>query len=83
MWNHTFDELKVNANECACVVITGVSRSKHKREEIIKTLFETFGVQNCYIANSAAMSLFSSGRTTGLVVKSGECVTQAIPVFEG
>ena len=36
-----------------------------------------------YIANSAAMSLYSSGRTTGLVIKSGECVTQAIPVFEG
>ena len=29
------------------------------------------------------MALYSVGKTNGLVVKSGEAFTQAIPVFEG
>ena len=35
------------------------------------------------MANSAAMALYSVGKTNGLVVESGEAFTQAIPVFEG
>jgi len=35
------------------------------------------------IFNTAALSLFSTGRTRGLVVESGEGITQAVPVFEG
>lgn len=46
-------------------------------------MFETFDVQNMYIAIQAVMSLYSAGRTTGLVVDSGDGVTHTVPVFEG
>ena len=46
-------------------------------------LFNTFKVPNCYLVRAAEMSLAATGRTTGIVVESGEGVTQVLPVFEG
>ena len=81
---HTFKMLKVNPNQANGVIITGrASDNDAKKEEIIQNLFESSEVNNCYLANSAAMALYSTGRTNGLVVKSGEASTRAVPVFEG
>merc|ERR1711881_508362 len=52
-------------------------------EKMVQVMFETFEVQNIYVAIQAVMSLYSAGRTTGLVVDSGDGVTHTVPVFEG
>ena len=47
-------------------------------------MFETFDVPALYLANQAVLSLYSSGgRTTGLVLDSGDGITNAVPIFEG
>jgi actin-related protein len=48
-----------------------------------EVMFEKFKVKSLAIFNTSVLSLFSTGRTRGLVVESGEGVTQAVPVFEG
>ena len=46
-------------------------------------MFETFKVQRFTLINSATLSLFSTGTTTGLVAECGEGTTFTVPVFEG
>eukprot|EP00439_Symbiodinium_sp_Y106_P022992 s4670_g2.t2 len=53
------------------------------RQWIAEVMFEKIKVKSLAIFNTAALSLFSTGRTRGLVLESGEGITQAVPVFEG
>eukprot|EP00397_Hematodinium_sp_SG-2012_P038043 GEMP01041333.1.p1 GENE.GEMP01041333.1~~GEMP01041333.1.p1 ORF type:complete len:373 (+),score=77.60 GEMP01041333.1:55-1173(+) len=53
------------------------------REWMVEFLFEKCRVPSVALFNTAVMSLFSTGRTRGLVVESGEGVTHAVPIFEG
>jgi actin-related protein len=46
-------------------------------------MFETFQVPALYVTIQAVLALWASGRTTGVVVDSGEGVTHMVPVFSG
>lgn len=46
-------------------------------------MFESLRVPALYVSPPAVLSLYASGRTTGLVLDVGEGVTHAIPVYEG
>ena len=46
-------------------------------------LFETFNVPALYTSIQAVLSLYASGRTTGLVLDAGDGVSHAVPVYEG
>ena len=46
-------------------------------------MFETFNVPAMYIVVQGVLALYASGRTCGLVVDSGDSVTDIIPVYEG
>lgn len=85
VWQHTFyNELRVTPTELKGVLLTEAPRNpKANREKMTTIMFETFEVPNCYVAIQAVMSLYAAGRTTGLVVDSGDGVTHTVPVFEG
>jgi actin len=46
-------------------------------------MFEKFNVPAYYLAIQAVLSLYSSGKTTGLVFDSGDGVTHTVPIYEG
>jgi hypothetical protein len=53
------------------------------RCDLVEHLFKRLAPPSVYLFNSAALALFSTGRTTGVVLDIGEGVTSAVPVFEG
>jgi len=56
---------------------------KKSREKAGEIFFETFNVPALFISIQAILSLYASGRTTGVVLDSGDGVTHVVPVFEG
>lgn len=49
----------------------------------MELFFETFNVPAIYIQMQAVLSLYAAGRTTGVVLDSGDGVTHCVPVYEG
>ena len=48
-----------------------------------EVMFESFNIPQLYINIQAILSLYSTGRTTGVVLDSGDGVTHIVPVYEG
>jgi len=53
------------------------------REQTMQIWFEKFAVNNYFVALSAILGLYNSGKETGLVIDSGHGVTHAVPTWEG
>lgn len=56
---------------------------RSNRDTAAQILFETFNVPALYTSIQAVLSLYASGRTTGIVMDSGDGVSHAVPVYEG
>lgn len=56
---------------------------RSNRETAAQILFETFNVPALHTSIQAVLSLYASGRTTGIVLDSGDGVSHAVPVYEG
>uniref|UniRef100_H3AQ74 Actin related protein 1A n=1 Tax=Latimeria chalumnae TaxID=7897 RepID=H3AQ74_LATCH len=56
---------------------------RKNRERAAEVFFETFNVPALFISMQAVLSLYATGRTTGVVLDSGDGVTHAVPIYEG
>lgn len=84
IWEHTFmDQLNVNPADHPVLLTEPPYNPKVSRERMVEIMFETFGVPLLNISIQGVLALLGQGRTTGLVLDSGEGVTHTIPVFDG
>ncbi|RNF09506.1 actin-like protein [Trypanosoma rangeli] len=75
--------LPVVPNETPLLWVEPVSTSREDREHICELFFEAFDVPLLAMTNAAAASVYSTGRTSGLVLDSGEDCTTVNAIWEG
>ncbi|XP_062618211.1 uncharacterized protein LOC134279815 [Saccostrea cucullata] len=84
IWNHTFqNELRVSPKEHPVLLSEAPINVKVNREKMAQIMFETFNSPAIHIGNQAVLSLHHYGKTRGVVMDSGECVSHAVPIYDG
>uniref|UniRef100_A0A0G4ICP1 Actin n=1 Tax=Chromera velia CCMP2878 TaxID=1169474 RepID=A0A0G4ICP1_9ALVE len=83
LWQHVFAEMNINSEEHPVLLTEAPLNPRRNRERSAEIFFETFNVPALFVSAQAILALYASGRTTGVVLDSGDGVTHAVPVYEG
>ncbi|KAE8357312.1 actin family [Aspergillus caelatus] len=80
--NIFYNELHVATEEHPVVMSEAIGNPRQNRERMTQMLFETFNNPAIYLASQPVLSLYASGLQTGVVIESGDGVTQIVPIHE-
>lgn len=84
IWHHTFTkELKTVPEEHPLLITEAPLNPRANRDHMCQIMFETFSIPCVYVSVQAVLSIYASGRTTGVVLDSGDGVSHVVPVYNG
>lgn len=85
IWEHLYskEQLHTFSEEHPVLLTEAPLNPRRNRERAAEIFFETFNVPALYISLQAVLSLYATGRTTGVVIDSGDGVSHAVPIYEG
>ncbi|KAA8900035.1 hypothetical protein TRICI_006256 [Trichomonascus ciferrii] len=84
IWSHVYtEELRILSEEHPVLLTEAPLNPRRNRDRCAQVMFETFNVPALYMSIQAVLALYASGRTTGLVLDSGDGVSHAVPVYGG
>ncbi|TNV77630.1 hypothetical protein FGO68_gene8545 [Halteria grandinella] len=82
--HHTlYSELRVTPEEHPILLTEAPLNPKENREKLAQIMFEVFNVPCLYVAVQGLLALLATGKTSGVVLDSGDSVTHTIPIFDG
>ena len=77
------DSAAVQTEDHPVLLTEAVQNPVSNRQKAAEVLFESFSVPALYVPQQATLSLYASGRTSGLVLNCGDGVTHAVPIVNG
>ena len=84
LWGHVFEhELNLEPKNINLLMTDSPFNSKKNKQDIAEIVFEKFKIKSMALMNTAVLSLFATGKTSGIVAEVGEGTAYACPVFEG
>jgi len=84
IWHHTFyNELRAAPEERPVLLTEPPLNPKPNREKTTQIMFETFNVPAMSVQNTCSLSMYATGRTTGIILDIGGGACQISPIFEG
>ncbi|XP_039522114.1 uncharacterized protein LOC120475491 isoform X2 [Pimephales promelas] len=83
IWDHAFQRLAVRPEDHPVLLTEAAMNPRQNRQRMVELMFEAFSVPLAFVALQAVLALYASGRTTGVVLDSGDGVSHSVPVFEG
>ena len=84
VWHHTlFNELAVSPEDHAVLMTEAPLNPRENKERLTQIMFETFNIPQLQIIISGVCALLANGRTTGVVLDSGDGVSHTVPIYEG
>eukprot|EP01084_Bolivina_argentea_P207695 354326_1 len=87
IWKHIFyNELRIDPTNHSILLTDKPLNSlntKNNREIIMQLMFEEYNFQKFHIINDAVLSLYASGRTTGVILDSGYDSTNIVSISQG
>ena len=84
IWQHVYEgQLKTLSEEHPVLLTEAPLNPRKNRDIAAQVLFEQFNIPALYTSIQAVLSLYASGRTTGLIMDAGDGVSHAVPVCQG
>lgn len=85
IWQYIYSKEKLSTfpEEHPVLLTEAPLNPRRNREKAAEIFFETFNAPALFVSMQAVLSLYATGRITGVVLDSGDGVTHAVPIYEG